>query len=210
MGDPNAEVFCKDDGTRVYGSHRRKSICTRLGIEFFPFRPCAEDVRLYDIAYALANKCRYTGHTTQFYSVAQHSVLVSLYLEHHYPDRRDLHTWGLLHDGSEGYLPDVPAPIKGDFAVRVNGAVVDFREAEARVLAAIAQHFGLEWPTPPEIKVADGEIFRAEVVFVMPHVLWWDVLPPEFPSLFEVMPELTPPQALAYFRGRAADLGLKE
>lgn len=62
-----------------------------------------------EIAHALGNLCRYTGQCRHFYSVAEHSVLVSRIME-------DLRLGdpmeGLFHDGVEAYLSDVAAPAK--------------------------------------------------------------------------------------------------
>ena len=48
-------------------NHRRVSIATYSGVEFFPLSPRVEDIRLFDIAHALSMKCRYTGHCHQFF-----------------------------------------------------------------------------------------------------------------------------------------------
>lgn len=62
-----------------------------------------------EIAHALGNMCRYAGHCRRFYSVAEHSVLVSRIME-------DLRLGdpmeGLFHDGVEAYLPDIASPVK--------------------------------------------------------------------------------------------------
>ena len=72
----------------------------------------AENVRLNDIAHALARIARFTGHTrtTGIYSVAQHSLAVMR-------RARDLRAppavvlGALLHDAHETYLGDVSSPL---------------------------------------------------------------------------------------------------
>ncbi len=81
-------------------------IQTYSGVQFFPLDPRPEDVRFDDIAHALARQCRFAGHCEPFYSVAQHSVLVSLECP------APLALLGLLHDAAEAYLVDLPSPLK--------------------------------------------------------------------------------------------------
>ena len=61
------------------------------------------------IAHSLSLQCRFTGQCRKFYSVAEHSVLVSRIME-------DLGLGdpfeGLLHDGVESVLADVARPAK--------------------------------------------------------------------------------------------------
>ena len=57
--------------------HDGNWILTYSGKKFWPMAPRAEDLDIVDIAHALSNNCRYTGHVRKFYSVAQHSVLAS-------------------------------------------------------------------------------------------------------------------------------------
>lgn len=100
-----------------------------------------EDVRLPDIAHALALINRFTGHTVSPYTVAQHSVVVSQLV-----DARDaMHA--LLHDASEAYLGDVSTPLKT--------LLPDYVELENHVQRTILRKFGLKWPIPPAVKVAD-------------------------------------------------------
>jgi uncharacterized protein len=139
-------------------SREGASIRTFTGRTFWPLDPRAEDVEIADIAHALSNLCRYTGHTRRFYSVAQHSVLVAELVE---PAHRP---WGLLHDAAEAYLGDMAGTVK--LADAPLGA--GYREAEARVTRAIAERFGLEWPEPPEVEAADRALLVAEFRDLMP------------------------------------------
>ena len=68
--DQKLESTAKDAHTRV-------SISTVGGREFFPLAPRSHDIYPEEVAHALSQKCRFTGHTLEFYSVAQHCVLVS-------------------------------------------------------------------------------------------------------------------------------------
>src|ERR1019366_9954250 len=81
------------------------AIRTYSGVRFKPLDPDPA-VGISDIAHALANQCRFGGHSSAFYSVAQHSVRVSEICA------AEDALWGLLHDASEAYLVDVPAPLK--------------------------------------------------------------------------------------------------
>ncbi|MEO4031068.1 phosphohydrolase [Chromobacterium vaccinii] len=82
------------------------TILVNSGILFDPIRPNPADIRIEDIAHALSNVCRFNGHTRQFYSVAQHSVIVSTLVPNH------LALAALFHDGSEAYISDVTRPVK--------------------------------------------------------------------------------------------------
>lgn len=100
-----------------------------------------EDVRLPDIAHALSIINRFTGHSKVPYSVAQHSVAVSLLAS---PENA---LWGLLHDASEAYLGDMATPLKS--------MLPGYRELEEHVQRTIAKVFRLRWPMPAEVKQAD-------------------------------------------------------
>lgn len=68
--------------------------------------PAEEAIDIEDIANALSLICRFGGHTSRFYSVAQHSLLVAALA----PD--SLKKEALLHDAAEAYLGDVIKPLK--------------------------------------------------------------------------------------------------
>lgn len=79
---------------------------TYSGKKFYINNPefCIED-----IAHALSNQCRFTGHTKRFYSVAEHSVLVSRIMT--FLDLGDPFE-GLMHDAHEAYCADLASPWK--------------------------------------------------------------------------------------------------
>lgn len=134
--------------------HADSWIYTHKGIKFWPLDPIPEEVDIEDIAHALSMKCRYGGHASKFYSVAQHSVHVSEIVA---PEHA---MWGLLHDASEAYLPDVPRPVKPH--------IPGFRDMEANVMKAVAEKFGLTGEEPAEVKAADHGILYDEMVVLMP------------------------------------------
>ena len=79
---------------------------TFAGIQFYPFDPRPDEVKIKDIAHALSMICHFNGHTREFFSVAQHSLMVSYLL----PAEHKL--WGLMHDSAEAYIGDMIRPIK--------------------------------------------------------------------------------------------------
>lgn len=74
-------------------------------------QPQSYEVNLNDIAYGLAHECRYTHFCTQFYCVAQHSLLVRDILAQFGADE-SIQRLGLFHDAHEAYLRDISAPMK--------------------------------------------------------------------------------------------------
>lgn len=173
-------------------------IQTYSGEPFWPFDPRVDEIRLEDIAHALSNQCRFSGHTRQFYSVAQHSVLVSLEV------RRDLARQALMHDASEAYLVDLPKPLK-------NHGVLgwEYRRCEERLMKVIAERFNLGWPLDPEVKRADLALLAAERWELMgPCSRPWYSEECVSPSLVLVA-AYGPEEAKAAFLRRARELGVE-
>lgn len=128
-------------------------IQTHSGIAFDLAAPTVAMVKIEDIAVALSRQCRFAGHCKRFYSVAEHSVLVSRLIDSDVAPRRRLALYGLLHDAHEAYIGDLLQPIK--VLARQQGATF-YAELEARVEAVVLQAFGFDpGPTPPEVKHAD-------------------------------------------------------
>jgi hypothetical protein len=141
---------------------RSPFIETFTGARFCPLDPCIEDIRIHDIAHALSNQCRFSGHVRHFYSVAEHSVRVSWLLESRTKSPR---VWlkGLLHDASEAYLIDLPTPLK------VNGKIGrEYREAEGRLMSAVWERFRLPRTGNIAIAWADAVMLATEVRDLMP------------------------------------------
>jgi hypothetical protein len=135
---------------------RSTFIETRNGGRFFPLDPRVEDVDLMDITHALSQQCRFSGHTRAFYSVAQHSVLVSRLLRK-WGYSLEVQLWGLVHDASEAYLIDLPSPLKRDprFAF--------YLDAESEVMEVICQALDLPVEQPLAVKDADSVLLSTEV-----------------------------------------------
>lgn len=81
------------------------------------------------IAHALSNTCRYTGHVSRFYSVAEHACLVAAKLRED-GEPLGVQLAGLHHDDHEAFTPDVARPLKsllqpayGQIADRLDSAI---------------------------------------------------------------------------------------
>jgi uncharacterized protein len=125
-------------------------IQTYSGMRFNPTKPNIAAINLQDIAHALSRQCRFSGHVKNYYSVAEHSVLVSYLC-----DAKDALA-GLLHDASEAYLVDIPAPLKR------SGKFSAYLEFEKNMQIAICKKFGLEEAEPESVKLADKLILATE------------------------------------------------
>lgn len=129
------------------------------GGQFWPLDPRAEEIHIADIAHALSMQCRYAGHCLRFYSVAEHSVKLSHVVS---PENA---LWALLHDASEAYLVDVPRPVKP--------YLTGYKDAEARVMAAVCERFGLPLDMPAEVHAADNAIIGDERANMAPCAAEW-------------------------------------
>lgn len=165
-------------------------IQTYSGRCFWPLDPRPEEVCIEDIAHALSMTCRYGGHVTQFYSVAEHSVLVSL----HVPAQHAL--WGLLHDAAEAYSADIPRPLKR--------MLPDWKPLEQRIMSAVCIRFGLPDTEPDEVKMVDYALTADEQRRLMlPCERPWGNLPDPVGALILGQ---SPQSAKASFLARFAEL----
>ena len=132
---------------------------TYSGGRFYPLDPQPGEIDRGDIAHALSLLCRYGGHVDRFYSVAEHCVLMSQFVE---PEHA-LAT--LLHDATEAFVVDVPRPLKR--VLRDYGAI------EAAVWNAICQKFRIAADLPESVKDADNRILLTERTALMPRAERW-------------------------------------
>jgi len=133
----------------------KTAIQTASGRYFDFLRPEVRPEHVHEMAHALSMECRFGGHCRVFYSVAQHSVLTARLLP------PELRLWGLLHDGCEAWLKDIPKPLKM--------LLKDYPALQERVQRAVADAFGLSWPEPPEVKAAELRVTATERRDVMPE-----------------------------------------
>lgn len=137
-------------------------IQTYTGRKVYPLDLRSGDICIEDIAHSLAYQCRFNGHSLRYYSVAEHSVIVSLFVP------PELALDGLLHDASEYVLHDMVRPIKSSFP--------DYVEAEKRVERVIARKFGTRFPIHHAVKEIDNRILideRDQIMVPCEHS--WDV-----------------------------------
>lgn len=166
------------------------SILTRSGF-YFPFEgPHLYPFEIEEIAAALSNICRFTGHCRDFYSVAQHSVIVSQIC----PSRE-----ALLHDASEAYLGDVSRPLKS--------LLPEYRALEETVEKAIQKEFHLLHGTDAEsVRRADLIALATERRDLLPqNAEQWPCLAGIAPLSERIIP-LPPKQARDLFLARFREL----
>lgn len=107
-----------------------------------------DDIDIVDIAHHLSLICRFNGACMSFYSVAQHSLLVSDLM----PNEDKLAA--LLHDAAEAYISDVTRPVKY--------SIPDIKKIEDRIIVKILAKYdcsGADWAA---IKKADNVILATE------------------------------------------------
>lgn len=132
-----------------------------IGGSYFNFlHPEESEFFIEDIAHSLSQQCRFTGHTTSFYSIAQHSVGVSRIVP--YP----LAMYGLLHDAVEFVVGDMSSPLKS--------ILPGYQDIESTCERVILDRFGIprEYYTPhklPSVRIADLTMLATERRDLLPH-----------------------------------------
>ena len=160
---------------------------------YFDFdHPEQSSFTIETVAHALSNLCRYTGHTREFYSVAQHCVYVSHIVPEH------LALQGLLHDAGEAFINDVARPLKN--------MLPDYRIIEHRVEKAVFERLGIPVEIAPEVHHADLVMLATEKRDLMPgNSTRWALLD-GIPMLDMEIEPVLPRQAYRLFMDRYEEL----
>ena len=129
------------------------TILLSSGVYFNYEEPAESDFSIADIAKGLSNTCRFGGQCPRFYSVAEHSVLMSHCVAEY------LAFEALMHDAAEAFICDLPKPLKM--------LLPDYKVVEDRVEAAISARFGYPATMTPAVKEMDIRMLAAEQQQVM-------------------------------------------
>ena len=116
-------------------------IKTFSGKHFYYDKINKDDIVINDIAVSLSNICRFAGHLSHFYSVAQHAVLCSQLVPQEFAFE------ALMHDATEAYCQDIPAPLKR--------LLPDYKRMEEKIDAVIREKYGLPSVMSTPVKYAD-------------------------------------------------------
>lgn len=160
--------------------------------------PVLEDIDILDIAHSLSMICRYNGHVSRFYSVAEHSVLMCRsFYEHGYED--EIQRVALMHDAPEYLTGDVTKPLKGVITPI-------FRPIQNALWGRVATRFGLLESIPDIVHAADLRILMNEKAQVFVHDIDWGWNCDPLPDL--TLQFWTPEEAKVEFLKEAARLGI--
>lgn len=124
-----------------------KTLRSGKTVDLFGLEP--NDVELADIGASLAKQCRYDGHCIGYYSVAEHSVLVSRMVPDH------LSAYGLMHDAAEAYI--------GDMCGTLKHYMYEYIALENYIHGVIMDAFGMKHEIPDEVHEADKRALRIEM-----------------------------------------------
>jgi hypothetical protein len=150
----------------------RPDILTVSGHYFSFADPESSVFDIFDIAHALSMLCRFNGHVRSFYSVAEHAVLVSRLA----PPEHALAA--LHHDDAEAFIGDVTRPLKQYMRKLAGTPGPDpYQYVEQRVEQVVFERFGLDYPMPDPVRLADRvALYIEQRAFMAPHDDKWAIL----------------------------------
>ena len=164
---------------------------TYSGRTFYPLDARPEEVYIEDIAHALSMMCRFNGHCTHFYSVAEHSIHTSYLVPE--PYQMQAH----MHDSTEAFLADIIRPVKP--------FLKGYSEFEHALWLVIAKRFDIDPVMHETVKKADNAILLTEKNHLKPkEALPWNISGE--PADREIWC-LSPAEAKKMFLDRFVELG---
>ena len=169
----------------------KPTILTFTGQYFDFLKPEEYKLNIRDIGHGLSNVCRYTGQCIQFYSVAQHAVLVSLMVPAWYA------RCGLHHDDAEALLGDVSTPLKR--------LLPEYKVIEGRTEDSLRRQLDLPLEFHSCVKVADLRMLMTEKrdnLNVSPAGMNWLVSEVEYPPYDFILKPMLPKEAEEYYLDR--------
>jgi hypothetical protein len=176
----------------------RKDIITFNG-RYFDFTNISQNkIEIVDIAKGLSNVCRFAGQCDRFYSVAEHSVLVSRIVERAGCSWRVVFA-ALMHDVSEALLGDMTSPLKS--------LLPEYKVIESEVQTYLIDRLApLAITDHPFIRVADLIALAVEQRDVMHNTDVWGALTGtygnELIAQFNIHESLMPEGAYELFLNR--------
>lgn len=169
-------------------------------------------ISLSDIARALSLTARFGGHTSRFYSVAAHALLVRALVEA--AGHPELALAALHHDSHEAYLGDIPTPLKASLGTK-------HRSLARSIDTAIGTALGVDPALfhHPIVKQADADALILEASRLKKSGAWGEhwassrerAATAAFPAFFKWGSYRTPADAeAAFLRAHATSkLGLE-
>lgn len=187
-----AETVPSTVGSEV--NERGPYVSTGHGHVFYPFDPQPVDVHWEDIFESLGRQCRYNGHCDRFYSVAEHSVIMS----YQHPDI-EVQKWALIHDFPEAYVGDLIRPLKKLFPV--------YSIVEDEIMMMLAEMLDMAFiKTPTIVHNLDMQMCATEKRDLLIGSEPWHQMPDPIPGLHIPMRECLPAEATRLLRHRFNEL----
>ena len=167
---------------------------TASGLKLIFLKPDQRVIRIADIARSLSKLCRFTGAPSQFYSVAQHSILVGSIIRDQMDEEgisaQTVEYWdqilaGLLHDAEEYVMGDVSSPLKACMGGKYNWIAAGIRRI-------IYERYMVDWSYHNAIvKMGDNKAILIERFYLMPEH-------PDWPKISAEEMEYSKPRLMGY------------
>ena len=147
--------FSIADNTDEERLKQEEYMITFLGNEFHVFNPNENEINILDIAHSLSLQCRFNGHSSAFYSVAQHLLIGSELIIEQFKKEY------FGHDFTETYTGDLISPIKRRSP--------EFYKMEGKIEKIISKKYELTYPMSKEVKEMDSLMLRMELSYLTKH-----------------------------------------